>query len=293
LRRLHLHEDRNAKGDVLVDFITIGFLAGTFVLVASGIMIGGSPEAFINFPSFLIAIGGACGAVAAASSKEELKKLPQTLKRAFAKAEHADLVGIMDIMVNLSRKSRSEGLLALEEEVRKIDNDFIRKSTQLVIDGTAPELVKSILDSEIDLLEQREMSSKRTLDLLAELAPAFGMLGTLIGLIQMLRHLDTPEALGPGMAIALITTFYGSFVANAFAIPVSRKLARQTEEKVTAMELIVEGVLSIQAGENPRLVEEKLKVFLPPEDREKLRERAKRHPRTAGETVEESPGSRS
>jgi chemotaxis protein MotA len=199
----------------------------------------------------------------------------------------------MDIMVNLSRKSRSEGLLALEEEVRKIDNDFIRKSTQLVIDGTAPELVKSILDSEIDLLEQREMSSKRTLDLLAELAPAFGMLGTLIGLIQMLRHLDTPEALGPGMAIALITTFYGSFVANAFAIPVSRKLARQTEEKVTAMELIVEGVLSIQAGENPRLVEEKLKVFLPPEDREKLRERAKRHPRTAGETVEESPGSRS
>jgi len=276
-----------------VDIITIGFLAGTFVLVASGIMIGGSPEAFINFPSFLIAIGGACGAVAAASSKEELRKLPQTLKRAFAKAEHADLVGIMDIMVNLSRKSRSEGLLALEEEVRKIDNDFIRKSTQLVIDGTAPELVKSILDSEIDLLEQREMSSKRTLDLLAELAPAFGMLGTLIGLIQMLRNLDTPEALGPGMAIALITTFYGSFVANAFAIPVSRKLARQTEEKVTAMELIVEGVLSIQAGENPRLVEEKLKVFLPPEDREKLRERAKRHPRTAGETVEESPGSRS
>jgi chemotaxis protein MotA len=95
------------------------------------------------------------------------------------------------------------------------------------------------------------------------------------------------------MAIALITTFYGSLVANAFAIPVSRKLARQTEEKVTAMELIVEGVLSIQAGENPRLVEEKLKVFLPPEDREKLRERAKRQPRTAGETAEESPGSRS
>jgi chemotaxis protein MotA len=276
LRRPGLHEVREQRGDVFVDIITIGFLAGTFALVASGIIIGGSPEAFINFPSFLIAIGGACGAVAAASSKEELRKLPRTLKRAFAKAEHTDLVGVMEVMVNLSRKSRSEGLLALEEEVRKIENDFVRKSTQLVIDGTSPELVKSILDAEIDLL--------------GELAPAFGMLGTLIGLIQMLRHLDTPEALGPGMAIALITTFYGSFVANAFAIPVSRKLARQTADKVTAMELIVEGVLSIQAGENPRLVEEKLKVFLPPEERERLRERTNRQHRTATETAGEAPG---
>jgi chemotaxis protein MotA len=290
LRRPGLHEVREQRGDVFVDIITIGFLAGTFALVASGIIIGGSPEAFINFPSFLIAIGGACGAVAAASSKEELRKLPRTLKRAFAKAEHTDLVGVMEVMVNLSRKSRSEGLLALEEEVRKIENDFVRKSTQLVIDGTSPELVKSILDAEIDLLERREMASKRTFDLLGELAPAFGMLGTLIGLIQMLRHLDTPEALGPGMAIALITTFYGSFVANAFAIPVSRKLARQTADKVTAMELIVEGVLSIQAGENPRLVEEKLKVFLPPEERERLRERTNRQHRTATETAGEAPG---
>jgi len=258
-----------------VDLITIGFLAGTVALVVSGIIIGGSPGAFVSFPSFLIAIGGACGAVAAASSKEDLKKLPQTVKRAFSKSKQTDLLEVMDTMVGLSRKSRSEGLLALEEEVRKIQNDFIRKSTQLVIDGTSPELVKSILDAEIDLLERREASSRRLFDLLAELAPAFGMLGTLIGLIQMLRNLDTPEALGPGMAIALITTFYGSFVANAFAIPVSRKLARQTEEKVASMELIVEGVLSIQAGENPRLVEEKLKVFLPPEERERLKDRSR------------------
>jgi len=181
-------------------------------------------------------------------------------------------------MVNLSRKARSEGLLALEDMVKDIKNDFIRKSTQLVIDGTAPEVVQSILDAEIDLLERREYASRRIFDLLGELAPAFGMLGTLIGLIQMLRNLDTPEALGPGMALALLTTLYGSMIANAFAIPISKKIAVQTANRVSYMELIVEGVLAIQAGENPRLVEEKLSVFLPPEERLKAKARANARP---------------
>jgi chemotaxis protein MotA len=179
----------------------------------------------------------------------------------------------MKMIMSMARKARSEGLLALEEEVARIDDLFIRKSAQLVIDGTPPELVKSIMEAEIYMLERRMDMSKKPFDLIGELAPAFGMLGTLIGLIQMLRNLDTPEALGPGMALALITTFYGSFIANTFAIPVARKLEARKIETVTSMEIAVEGILSIQAGENPRLIEEKLKVFLSSEDLERLNEK--------------------
>ncbi|HDQ92597.1 MAG TPA: motility protein A [Synergistetes bacterium] len=250
-----------------MDILAVGSLIATFGLVIGAIIITGSPGAFISLPSMLITIGGSFGAVALSASSEELKNIPYSLKKAFMKQKIQNLPEARDVMVDLSRKARSEGLLALEEMVKDVKDDFIRKSTQLVIDGTSPEVVQSILDTEIDLLERRELSSRRVFDLLGELAPAFGMLGTLIGLIQMLRNLDTPEALGPGMALALLTTLYGSMIANAFAIPVSKKIAVQTSSRVSFMEIVVEGVLSIQAGENPRLVEEKLGVFLPPEER--------------------------
>jgi len=254
-----------------MDLFAVLSLAATVAVVVGAIVLGGSPGAFINIPSVLITIGGTLGAVAVATPVEEIKKLPQILRLAFSRKKEQDLLPIMRSMIELARKARAEGLLALEEEVNRIEDTFIRKSTQLVIDGTPPELVQSIMEAEIALQEEQGAASRRIFDLMAELAPAFGMLGTLIGLIQMLRHLDSPEALGPGMAVALITTLYGSFIANVFAIPVSRKLANQTAEKVKFMEVIVEGILAIQAGENPRIVEEKLKVFLPPEKRQSLR----------------------
>jgi chemotaxis protein MotA len=275
-----------------LDIITVGSLIATFVLVIGAIIITGSPAAFISLPSVLITVGGSFGAVAASASKEELKNIPSAIRKALSKQEIQDLPQTLEIMVNLSRKARSEGLLALEEMVKDIKNDFIRNSTQLVIDGTAPEVVQSILDAEIDLLERREYASRRIFDLLGELAPAFGMLGTLIGLIQMLRNLDTPEALGPGMALALLTTLYGSMIANAFAIPISKKIAVQTANRVSYMELIVEGVLAIQAGENPRLVEEKLSVFLPLEERLKAKARANARPEKASPDALKGGGAR-
>lgn len=254
-----------------MDLFAVLSMAATLAVVLGAIVLGGSPGAFFNLPSVLITIGGTLGAVAVATPVEELRKLPQTLRLAFSRKAEQDLLPIMRSMIELARKARAEGLLALEEEVSRIEDSFIRKSTQLVIDGTPPELVQSIMETEIALQEEQGAATRRVFDLMAELAPAFGMLGTLIGLIQMLRHLDSPEALGPGMAVALITTLYGSFIANVFAIPVSRKLANQTAEKVKFMEVIVEGIMAIQAGENPRIVEEKLKVFLPAERREFLR----------------------
>jgi len=278
---------KSAKEDVAMDMLAIGFFAVTILLVIGGIVIGGAPGAFINIPSMLITVGGTLGAIGVATPKKDFLKIPKTVKEAFAKEDFIDTIELMSLLVEMARKARAEGLLALEEEISKIDNDFIRKSAQLVIDGTPPETVKAIMDAEIDITERRYATSKRAFDLMAELAPAFGMLGTLIGLIQMLRNLDTPEALGPGMAVALITTFYGSFIANVIAIPISKKISARASDAILAMEIVVEGILSIQSGENPRLVEEKLKVFLPAEERAKLAAQ-KKGKRAAGENVGEA-----
>ena len=256
-----------------MDILAVLSLIATLGLVIGGIILGGSPEAFVSIPSILIAMGGPLGAITFATPRKELRKVPESLKKVFSRQESLDVPNIMKMMMSMAKKARSEGLLALEEEVITIDDKFVQKSAQLVIDGTPPELVQSIMEAEIDLVERRFDSSRKIFDLMGELAPAFGMLGTLIGLIQMLRNLDTPEALGPGMAVALITTFYGSFIANVFAIKKKKKLGAIKLETVTGMEIVVEGILSIQAGENPKLIEEKLKVFLLPEDRDRLEEK--------------------
>ena len=185
------------------------------------------------------------------------------LKSAFVSKE-PNLLGMVQTIVSFAEKARREGLLALEADVSELDNEFMKKSIQLVVDGTDPELVKAILDTEIGVREDRHLSNKAILDSMAELAPAYGMIGTLIGLIAMLGNLQDVSALGPGMAVALITTMYGSMVANMFAGPLAKKLAARSAQQIVAMELMVEGILAIQAGENPRIVEEKLKVFLPP-----------------------------
>ncbi len=230
--------------------------------------------AFVDFPSILIVGGGTVGALITANPPERMKGLAKVLKMAFVGGP-PDTVSLVQTIVSFAEKARREGLLALEADAAELDNEFLKKSIQLVVDGTDPELVKGILDTEIGILEARHSANKALLDSMAELAPAFGMLGTLIGLIQMLGNLTDPDALGPGMAVALVTTFYGSFIANAFSIPLAKKLSSRSADEVLSMELMVEGVLSIQAGENPRIVEEKLKVFLSPLLRRALEDKVK------------------
>ncbi|QTX31660.1 flagellar FlbD family protein [Aminithiophilus ramosus] len=263
------------KEGAAVDLATLIGLLLAVILVIGGIVVGGEPGAFVNFPSLLVTVGGTFGATIMANPMERIRGVGKVLRRAFF-AESPDLIGLVQTLVSFAEKARREGLLALEDDTSELDDQFLRKSIQLVVDGTDPELVKGILDTEIGLLEDRHAAGKQMFDTMAELAPAFGMLGTLIGLIQMLRNLSDPDALGPGMAVALITTFYGSFLANVICIPVSRKLAVRSAEEVLSRELMVEGVLAIQAGENPRIVEEKLKVFLPPQLRDVLDEEKNR-----------------
>lgn len=262
------------RGGIFLDLTTIIGLLVCYILVIGGVMAGGQGIAFIDFQSILIVGGGTIGALVTSNPPEKLKGFMKVLKMAFTGGS-PDTVSLVQTIVSFAEKARREGLLALEADAAELDNEFLRKSIQLVVDGTDPELVKGILDTEIGILETRHSSNKAFFDSMAELAPAFGMLGTLIGLITMLGNLQDPNALGPGMAVALVTTFYGSLIANGFAIPIAKKLASRSSQEVLSMELMVEGVLSIQAGENPRIVEEKLKVFLPPSLRLALEEKAK------------------
>ena len=228
---------------------------------------GGNLGAYIDIPSVMITLGGAVGATVISNPGDRLKAVGGCLKNVFT-FQPPDLVGMVQMIVSFAEKARREGLLSLEADVAEVDSEFMRKAIQLVVDGTDPELVRAILDTEIGVFEDRHSANKTVFDNLAEFGPSFGMIGTLIGLIAMLGNLADVSALGPGMAVALITTMYGSMLANMFAIPTSKKLAARSAQEVKAMELMVEGILAIQAGENPRIVEEKLKVYLPPAMRE-------------------------
>lgn len=170
-------------------------------------------------------------------------------------------------IIDLSNVSRKEGLLALEEAASDIDDEFLKKGLLLIVDGTDPELVRSIMDTEQFAVEERHKTIIGFWENLGAMGPAWGMIGTLIGLVNMLKTLSDISSVGPNMAVALITTFYGSVLANWICAPVAAKLKANNSKEITVRNIMVEGILSIQAGENPRVIEEKLKSFLAPKDR--------------------------
>ena len=170
-------------------------------------------------------------------------------------------------IIELSNVSRKEGLLALEEAANGIDDDFLKKGLLLIVDGTDPELVRSIMETEQIAVEERHKTVIGFWENLGAMGPAWGMIGTLIGLVNMLKNLSDMSTVGPNMATALITTFYGSVLANWICAPVAAKLKSNNAKEITVRNIMVEGLLSIQAGENPRVIEEKLKSFLPPKER--------------------------
>ncbi|KXG75754.1 flagellar motor protein [Thermotalea metallivorans] len=246
----------------------IGILLG-FGFMVWGIFLGGSILSFWDVPSIVIVLGGT---VAGTLVAHPLKKVAQSItivRKAFSSKDLApgDTIGRI---IELANTARREGLLALEEAAENIDDEFLQKGVMLIVDGTDPELVRNILETELAFLEERHGSGRSLFETMGSLAPAFGMIGTLIGLVNMLKKLDDPKAVGPSMAVALITTFYGSVLANLLFIPIATKLKIRSKEEILIKEIMVEGLLSIQAGENPRIIEEKLKAFLPPTMRKSL-----------------------
>lgn len=254
-----------------MDIATIIGIVGCAAAVVYGIVSGDQGFAalgnFWDMPSFLITICGSLMCMMTMSGSigdfvNSLKSFLLTTKT--LESNEADTIHKIIDLANVARK---EGLLQLEEAAADIDDDFLKKGIMLIVDGTDQELVSSILETELECIEQRHGKVIGFWDNLAAMGPAWGMIGTLIGLINMLKLLDDPSTIGPNMAVALITTMYGSLLANWIATPIATKLRARNKQEIMMKELICEGILSIQAGENPRVIEEKLKSFLAPKDR--------------------------
>lgn len=253
----------------MLDLSTLIGLGSGIVLFLVAIRMGGPLGTFYSTSSLIIVLGGTLSAAIISYPVSQIKVLFKTLRKTLSKTNFSS-TEIIKLMVDFSEKARREGLLSLEDEISTIDDSFMKKGVQLVVDGTDPDLVRNILETELSFLEDRHAAGRGIFSTMGSYAPAFGMAGTLIGLIRMLETLDDPDTIGPGLAVALMTTFYGVIVANLFLNPMASKLKVKSSEEILLKEVVIEGLLSIQAGENPRIVEEKLKAFLAPSDRENL-----------------------
>lgn len=257
-----------------MDIATIVGILGCAAAVVYGIVNGDQSFAalgnFWDFSSVLVTIVGSMMCMVTMS--ESLGDFVSSLK-SFAltiKAPKTNEGEVINKIIDLANIARKEGLLQLETAADEIDDDFLKKGIMLIVDGTDQELVSSILETELECIEKRHNKKISFWDNLAAMGPAWGMIGTLIGLINMLKLLDDPSSIGPNMAVALITTMYGSLLANWISIPIATKLRANNRKEIAVKEIVCEGILSIQAGENPRVIEEKLKSFLAPADRNKL-----------------------
>jgi len=260
-----------------MDIASIAGIIAGLGFVISAIVANGDLGTFIDFPSMMITIGGAFSATLISFTLEKFVTSLKTVKYVFNyKGLNPD--EIIEKIISLANTARKEGLLALEEAANKIEDAFLKKGVLLIVDGTDPELVRNILETELSFLDERHKDVQNFWETVASLGPAWGMIGTLIGLINMLKKLDDPSAIGPSMSVALITTLYGSFLANFIATPIANKLKVRSSEEVLTKDVMIEGLLSIQAGENPRIIEEKLKAFLAPAMRESMNKDANKKP---------------
>ncbi|MCR4610843.1 MAG: motility protein A [Lachnospiraceae bacterium] len=245
----------------------IGLVGGIGLMVFGIISNGGSIPSYLDLPSFIITFGGSLMSTMASF---KLKDFINGLKGVLLTIQEPKVGNINDVIttiIDMSNVARKEGLLALEEAGGDVDDEFLKKGIMLVVDGTDPELVRGILETDLVSIETRHKKVIGVWEKWAEMGPAWGMIGTLIGLIQMLNNMSDASTIGPSMAVALITTLYGSVIANWLASPTAAKLAVNNSLEIMLKEITVEGLLSIQAGENPRVIEEKLKTFLPPNER--------------------------
>ncbi len=252
------------KNDILTG---IGFVIA-IVLVFYGMISGGSLKLFYDVPSLAITVGGSFGALLMSYPLNEIKRFVKVAAQAF-KEDGTSKIDNIALFVNLSKKARRDGLLSLEEDIQEIDNEFVKKGLNMIVDGIEPESIREIMTLEIKELEKRHEDAASMFTTWGAYAPAMGMIGTLIGLIQMLANLSDADNLASGMGKALITTFYGSMLANLVVLPIAGKLNYKTAREVNEMEMMIEGVLSIQSGINPRVIEDKMIVYLSPEDRVK------------------------
>ncbi|MEM8667603.1 MAG: motility protein A [Planctomycetota bacterium] len=245
----------------------IGLILALGLIIAS-IALGNAPfTAFIDIPSLLVVVGGAIAAALICFPLGSMLKSPLiALKVLLNKSE--DRLGLIKQIVELAETARRDGLLALESKVSEIENPLVQTGIQMAVDGSTPEVVEEVLRTEVEAISSRHREGKSIMDQLGRFAPAYGMIGTLMGLIMMLQDMSDPSGIGAGMAVALITTLYGAIVANVFFSPFAEKLGLLNRNEMISLEIAIRGVMAIQSGESPRAIDQKLRTFLPPKQRD-------------------------
>lgn len=257
-----------------MDLATLIGLVFGFVMVIFGIITSGGASAIKNFfdiPSILVTIGGSISGLIGSYTFKDFFAYLKGFGVAM-KDPKLDSGATITKIIELSNTARKEGLLALEEVAQSLDDEFMKKGILLIVDGTEPELVRGIMETELINMDTRHKAGAAFFDNWAAIAPAWGMIGTLLGLVNMLKNLEDSSTIGPNMAVALLTTLYGSLIANWICVPIANKLKLQNKNEYQLKEITIEGLLSIQAGENPRVIEEKLKSFLAPSARNNVNE---------------------
>lgn len=257
----------------LLDIGTVIGLAVAIISVGLAVVLGGDPLALINIPSLVVVVGGASGAVIAAMPLSRITKAHEVIMKSIFNST-SNIEDVIRDLVKFAEIARREGILSLENHLGDMKEDFVVRGIKMAVDGTDPELIRVIMETELEGIMDRHIGGKMILDQFGKYAPAFGMIGTLLGLIFMLGSMEDPSAIGPSMAVALITTLYGAIIANAFAGPVADKLYNSDQQEVLLKTVIIAGVMAIQSGDNPRVVESKLLTYLPPKARESFGDEA-------------------
>jgi len=253
-----------------MDIATIVGVFLGFMVVIGAIVVGGGWQSFIHVPSMAITMGGMLCATLIHFSLPQFLGIFSVIKKTII-AKIPSQSELIQKMVNFAAINRRDGALALEQEIPNLDNSFFIKGLQMLVDGRDSEQIRDFMSVEVQYLQERHSTGKKILEFMGAAAPAFGMIGTLIGLVQMLRSLDSPDAIGGGMAVALLTTFYGALAANLIFIPLAGKLGIYSKAESTTIEMIVEGICSIAQGDNPTVVREKLQAFMSQGRREEVK----------------------
>jgi chemotaxis protein MotA len=252
-----------------VDIATLVGLVMVMVVLALQLLLGGSIGLFVNIPSMVGTFGGTMAALFINFSLPQILGAMKVAQQALRDSSR-DTAAVIKNIVTYAEKARKEGMLALEEMAEREEDDFLRKGLRLAVDGTDPVVLTRIMEIDIDQVESRHKQGQDIFNQMGAYGPAFGMIGTLIGLVQMLAGLDDPSTIGAGMAVALLTTFYGAILANSFALPMAGKLKVRSGEEINLKWMMVEGIMAIQSGDSPRIVEEKLKSYMTPQARAAL-----------------------
>jgi chemotaxis protein MotA len=250
-----------------MDFATILGVISAFGLVCIAIFMGGGLQLFVNIPALMIVVGGTLGATMINYPLRDVFAVFKVVKKALF-ARNISVSELIKRFVVYAQKSRKEGILALENEMKEVNDEFLKKGVQLAIDGLEPKEISDILETEVEFVRTRHQLGAEIFSTMGTFSPALGMIGTLIGLVQMLQTMDDPSKIGPAMAVALLTTFYGSIMANIVCLPISGKLKTRSKEEVLTKEMAIQGIVSLSNGDNPRILEQKLQAFIPPNQRE-------------------------